>query len=83
MNCSEWFSYQYTENSVEPGIIEEFQENHGVLRECIEQLKLAESSRGNLLSLLREALNEQVAELITFAYIEFFLKFFVLFFFQV
>ncbi|XP_039138509.1 regulation of nuclear pre-mRNA domain-containing protein 1A-like isoform X2 [Dioscorea cayenensis subsp. rotundata] len=50
---------EINENSVEPGIIEEFQENHGVLRECIEQLKLAESSRGNLLSLLREALNEQ------------------------
>lgn len=35
--------------------------HHGILRECIEQLKAAESSRTTLLSLLREALHEQVS----------------------
>lgn len=37
---------------------------HGLLRECIEQLKAAESSRTALVSHLREALDEQVSKLI-------------------
>ncbi|XP_010249122.1 PREDICTED: regulation of nuclear pre-mRNA domain-containing protein 2-like isoform X2 [Nelumbo nucifera] len=41
------------------GFIEEFQGQHGILRECIEQLRVAESSRANLVSHLREALKEQ------------------------
>lgn len=42
-----------------PGVLEELQGQHGVLRESIEQLKLAESSRSTLLSHLTEALHEQ------------------------
>lgn len=33
---------------------------HGILGECIEQLKASELSRATLISYLREALNEQV-----------------------
>lgn len=42
-------------------IVGELQMHHGILRECIEQLKAAESSRTTLISLLREALHEQVS----------------------
>ncbi|KAJ6821140.1 regulation of nuclear pre-mRNA domain-containing protein 1B [Iris pallida] len=42
-----------------PGVLEELQGQHGFLRESIEQLKLAESSRSTLLLHLREALLEQ------------------------
>lgn len=38
----------------------ELQGQHGVLRECVEQLRSAESSRATLVSHLREALQEQV-----------------------
>uniref|UniRef100_A0A6V7QV88 CID domain-containing protein n=1 Tax=Ananas comosus var. bracteatus TaxID=296719 RepID=A0A6V7QV88_ANACO len=51
-------------NNLTPGngngsIVGELQMHHGILRECIEQLKAAESSRTTLISLLREALHEQ------------------------
>ncbi|ERN06259.1 hypothetical protein AMTR_s00016p00205550 [Amborella trichopoda] len=39
--------------------VEELQQQHGILRECIEQLAVAESSRAALVSSLREALQEQ------------------------
>ncbi|KAJ6847946.1 regulation of nuclear pre-mRNA domain-containing protein 1B [Iris pallida] len=42
-----------------PGVLEELQVQHGLLRESIEHLKLTESSRSTLLSHLREALHEQ------------------------
>lgn len=38
----------------------EIQFQHGVLRECMKQLKTLESSRENLIFYLREALHEQV-----------------------
>lgn len=40
--------------------MEEVQGQHAVLRDCIEQLTAVESSRANLVSHLREALQEQV-----------------------
>eukprot|EP00262_Sarcandra_glabra_P008376 TRINITY_DN218_c0_g1_i1.p1 TRINITY_DN218_c0_g1~~TRINITY_DN218_c0_g1_i1.p1 ORF type:complete len:531 (+),score=114.20 TRINITY_DN218_c0_g1_i1:283-1875(+) len=40
-------------------IVEELQGQHVILRECIEQLRTAELSRTTLVSLLREALQEQ------------------------
>lgn len=40
-------------------IVEELQEQHSVLRNCIEQLTAVESSRTTLVSHLREALQEQ------------------------
>ncbi|XP_051119421.1 UPF0400 protein C337.03 isoform X4 [Andrographis paniculata] len=39
--------------------LEELKERHAVLRDCIEQLAVVESSRANLVLLLREALQEQ------------------------
>lgn len=45
--------------SLSGGAVQELQEHHGVLRECIEQLIIAESSRVNLVSLLKEATREQ------------------------
>ncbi|KAM7460252.1 hypothetical protein LguiA_019743 [Lonicera macranthoides] len=41
------------------GIVEELKGQHAILRECIEQLTALESSRANLVSNLREALQEQ------------------------
>ncbi|XP_057982624.1 UPF0400 protein C337.03 [Malania oleifera] len=41
------------------GFVEELQGQHGVLRDCIEQLAAVESSRATLVSHLREALQEQ------------------------
>ncbi|CAL5368619.1 unnamed protein product [Camellia sinensis] len=41
------------------GIVEELKGQHGILRDCIEQLTVVESSRTNLVSHLREALREQ------------------------
>ncbi|XP_077250416.1 ENTH/VHS family protein isoform X2 [Tasmannia lanceolata] len=43
--------------------VEELQEHSGVLRKCIEQLRSAESSRANLVSHLKEALQEEELEL--------------------
>jgi len=40
--------------------VEEVQGQHAILRNCIEQLRAVESSRANLVSHLREALQEQV-----------------------
>ncbi|KAK8676249.1 hypothetical protein V6N13_034301 [Hibiscus sabdariffa] len=40
-------------------LVEEVQGQHAVLRDCIEQLKAAVSSRASLVSYLREALQEQ------------------------
>jgi regulator of Ty1 transposition protein 103 len=40
--------------------VEEMQVQHGVLKDCIEQLTAVESSRASLVSFLREALQEQV-----------------------
>lgn len=40
--------------------MEEVQGQNAVLRDCIEQLTAVESSRANLVSHLREALQEQV-----------------------
>lgn len=47
-------------NLSESGVAGELQMQHELLRECIEELKVAESSRTTLASHLREALNEQV-----------------------
>lgn len=41
------------------GYTEELQGQHAVLRDCVEQLTVVESSRSNLVSHLREALQEQ------------------------
>lgn len=46
-------------NISESGVVGELQVQHGLLKECVEQLKVAESSRVALASHLREALNEQ------------------------
>ncbi|KAG6402866.1 hypothetical protein SASPL_135080 [Salvia splendens] len=48
---------------VKGGIGYELREQHAVLRDCIEQLAVVESARANLVSLLREALQEQVYKL--------------------
>ncbi|XP_057800500.1 uncharacterized protein LOC131015984 isoform X2 [Salvia miltiorrhiza] len=48
---------------VKGGISDELKEQHAVLRDCIEQLAIVESARANLVSLLREALQEQVYKL--------------------
>ncbi|XP_047977038.1 regulation of nuclear pre-mRNA domain-containing protein 2-like isoform X1 [Salvia hispanica] len=48
---------------VKGGIGDELKEQHAVLRDCITQLAVVESARGNLVSLLREALQEQVYKL--------------------
>ncbi|KAL7190180.1 hypothetical protein ACSBR2_022458 [Camellia fascicularis] len=40
-------------------VVEELQGQHAILRDCIEQLTVVESSRANLVSHLREALQEQ------------------------
>ncbi|KAH6813801.1 ENTH/VHS family protein [Perilla frutescens var. frutescens] len=45
------------------GIGDELKEQHAVLRDCIDQLAVVESARANLVSLLREALQEQVIKL--------------------
>lgn len=39
---------------------DELKEQNAVLRDCIEQLAVVESARANLVSLLQEALQEQV-----------------------
>lgn len=41
----------------------DLQVQHGMLKECIEQLKADETSRTTLVSHLREALHEQVGQL--------------------
>ncbi|XP_008790733.2 regulation of nuclear pre-mRNA domain-containing protein 1A-like [Phoenix dactylifera] len=46
-------------NTSESAIVADMQVQHGILKECIEQLKAAETSRTTLLSHLREALHEQ------------------------
>ncbi|KAK2968776.1 hypothetical protein RJ640_028169 [Escallonia rubra] len=46
----------------ESGILEELKGQHTVLRDCIEQLTAVQSSRANLVSHLREALQEQAAQ---------------------
>lgn len=48
---------------VSSGIDDELKEQHGVLRDCIEQLVVVESARANLVSLLQETLQEQVYKL--------------------
>ncbi|KAL7145887.1 hypothetical protein ABFS83_06G003700 [Erythranthe nasuta] len=45
------------------GITDELKGQHTVLRDCIEQLSVVESSRANLVSVLREVLQEQVYKL--------------------
>ncbi|GAA0141767.1 kinase inhibitor [Lithospermum erythrorhizon] len=47
----------------ETGILDELKGHHSVLRECIQQLTPVESSRANLVTLLREALHEQELKL--------------------
>ncbi|CAA6668340.1 unnamed protein product [Spirodela intermedia] len=44
-------------------VVEELEGQHMILRECVEQLKMAESSRVSLVSNLREALHEQELKL--------------------
>ncbi|XP_042475493.1 protein enabled homolog isoform X2 [Macadamia integrifolia] len=41
------------------GFVDELRSQHSILRECIEQLRLVESSRSSLVSHLRDALQEQ------------------------
>ncbi|KAI3457804.1 hypothetical protein Pfo_014467 [Paulownia fortunei] len=48
---------------VNSSITDELKGQHAILRDCIEQLAVVESSRANLVSLLREALQEQVYKL--------------------
>ncbi|PWA48901.1 ENTH/VHS family protein [Artemisia annua] len=45
------------------GVVDELKGQHATLRDCIEQLKSVESSRTNLVSYLREALQEQEMKL--------------------
>ncbi|OEL31272.1 hypothetical protein BAE44_0007708 [Dichanthelium oligosanthes] len=49
----------YSGRSNGSGFMEELQEQHGILRNSIEQLKMSESLRTTLISHLKEALNEQ------------------------
>lgn len=51
---------KYKAGHVSSGIGDELKEQHGVLRDCIEQLAVVESARANLVSLLRDTLQEQV-----------------------
>ncbi|XP_062105392.1 uncharacterized protein LOC133817025 [Humulus lupulus] len=44
-------------------IVEELQGQHSILRDCVQQLTAVQSSRSNLVSLLREALQEQEIKL--------------------
>lgn len=44
-------------------VVKELEEQHSMLRECIEQLKALESSRIALVSHLRDAIHEQVGQL--------------------
>lgn len=53
-------SYGWTGNSNGSGVVRKMQVQHGVLRECIEQLKVIESLRATLITYLRKALHEQV-----------------------
>lgn len=43
------------------GIVEELRGHHALLRDCIEQLTSVESTRANLVSHLREVLQDQVS----------------------
>lgn len=43
------------------GIVDELKGQHTILKDCIEQLTTVESSRANLISHLREVLQEQVS----------------------
>lgn len=47
------------------GIVDELKGQQAVLKDCIEQLTSIESSRANLVTYLREALQEQVDYLVT------------------
>lgn len=49
----------YSSGQLNGSELVELQGQHGVLRECVEQLRSAESSRATLVSHLREALQEQ------------------------
>jgi len=42
--------------------VEELQQQHSILRNSIEQLKMSESLRATLIHHLKEALNEQVGK---------------------
>ncbi|KAI3976071.1 hypothetical protein MKX01_016754 [Papaver californicum] len=53
----------YSSGKFNDSVLAELQEQHGLLRESIEQLTAAESSRTNLVSRLREALEEQELKL--------------------
>ncbi|XP_010502651.1 PREDICTED: UPF0400 protein C337.03-like isoform X1 [Camelina sativa] len=46
-----------------PAVVKEVQGQHAILRDCIEQLGTVETSRTSLISLLREALQEQELKL--------------------
>ncbi|XP_076917429.1 uncharacterized protein LOC143577498 [Bidens hawaiensis] len=46
-----------------PGVVDELKGQHATLRDCIEQLTAVESSRANLMSYLRDALQEQEMKL--------------------
>ncbi|XP_071707402.1 uncharacterized protein [Rutidosis leptorrhynchoides] len=46
-----------------PGIVDELKGHHATLRDCVQQLTAVESSRTNLVSYLREALQEQEMKL--------------------
>ncbi|RWV94946.1 hypothetical protein GW17_00042475 [Ensete ventricosum] len=51
--------YGWTGNSNGSRVVRKMQVQHGILRECIEQLKIIESLRATLITYLRKALNEQ------------------------
>ncbi|XP_026377281.1 uncharacterized protein LOC113271597 [Papaver somniferum] len=53
----------YSSGKFNESVLAELQEQHGILRESIEQLTAVESSRTNLVSRLREALEEQKLKL--------------------
>lgn len=53
-----FFFFFYKVNGT--GVTDELKGQHATLRDCIEQLTVIESSRTNLVSYLREALQDQV-----------------------
>lgn len=57
-----WF-YEWIGNIGESATVADLHVQHDILKECVEQLKAAESSRTTLLSHLREALHDQVGQL--------------------
>uniref|UniRef100_A0A0A8Y915 CID domain-containing protein n=1 Tax=Arundo donax TaxID=35708 RepID=A0A0A8Y915_ARUDO len=58
-NLNKAYGNNYLGSSNGSGFVEELQEQRSILRNSIEQLKTSESLRASLISILKEALNEQ------------------------